>query len=184
MTGGSRANGRRAPWLMHLRGAAGRCRSAGARSGGPPSRASLLRDAASGIGDAQSVLRAAEDLAAQNKLTIGADGSVSAEPAPPLLAGAGPASLLVQAPSPAAGEVADLVGRALSVADDVDTQITARLVELGKFAGASPAAASALQGADRLPGSFDHAILPRGGTSRAGASQWWAALSAGQRQRL
>ena len=145
--------------------------------------ASLLRDAASGIGDAQSVLRAAEDLAAQNKLTIGADGSVSAEPAPPLLAGAGPASLLVQAPSPAAGEVADLVGRALSVADDVDTQITARLVELGKFAGASPAAASQLRGADRLAGSFDRAMLPEG-ASPAEANQWWAALSAGQQQRL
>lgn len=113
--------------------------------------ASLLRDAASGIGDAQSVLREAENLAARSKLTIGADGSVSAEPAPPLLGGPGPVSLLAEAPSAAAGEVADLVARALTVADDVDKQITARLAELGKFAGASPAA----------------------------ASQWWAALGSG-----
>ncbi len=65
----------------------------------------------------------------------------------------------------------------------MDAQITARLVELGKFAGASPAAASQLRGADRLAGSFDRAMLPEG-ASPAEASQWWAALSAGQRQRV
>ena len=145
--------------------------------------ASLLRDAASGIGDAQSVLRAAENLAARSKLTIGVDGSVSAEPAPPLLGGPGSASLLAAAPSAAAGEVADLVARALTVADEVDAQVTARLVELGKFAGASPAAASQLRGADRLAGSFDRAMLPEA-ASPAEVSRWWAALSAGQRQRL
>ena len=47
--------------------------------------ATLLRDAASGVRDAQSVLRAAEEVAAQNRLTIGPDGSVSASSPPPLM---------------------------------------------------------------------------------------------------
>jgi Alpha/beta hydrolase len=144
---------------------------------------SLLRDAAGGVRDAQSLLRAAENLAAQNRLTIGADGGVSAEPAPPLLGGPGSASLLAQ-PPPAAGEVADLVARALSVADAVDGQITARFLDLRKFAGASSAAASELRGADRLAGAFDHAMLPPQGTSPAEVNQWWQALGTGQQQRL
>jgi Alpha/beta hydrolase len=143
---------------------------------------SLLRDAASGIQDAQSWLQAADNLAAQNNLTIGADGTVSAAPAPPLLAGSQPASLLTAAPSPAIGEVADLVGRALAVADDVDAQITARLQQLQKFA--ETGAAGQLAGADRLAIAFDRAALPPQGTSPAEVSDWWQALDKGQQQRL
>ncbi len=86
--------------------------------------ASLLRDAAAGIRDAQAVLRAAEDVAARNRLTIGPDGSVSAGSPAPLIR---QQTMLGEAASPAAGEVADLVRRALAVAGDVDAQITARL---------------------------------------------------------
>ncbi len=80
------------------------------------------------VRDAQSVLRAAEEVAAQNRLTIGPDGSVSASSPPPLM-GAQQA-MLGAAPSPAMGEVADLVRRAMAAADEVDSQITARLQAL------------------------------------------------------
>jgi Alpha/beta hydrolase len=141
---------------------------------------SLLHDAAGGVRDAQSWLQAAENLAAQNRLTIGADGTVSAAPAPPLVR-SGSASL-VEAPSPAMGEVADLVGRALTVANDVDAQITARLLELQKFAGAS--AVSQLHGADRLARSFDQESLPPAGTDPDEVNEWWNALDREQQLRL
>jgi hypothetical protein len=142
---------------------------------------SLLHDAAGGVRDAQSWLQAAENLAAQNRLTIGGDGTVSAPPAPPLV-GSGSASLLVVAPSPAMGEVADLVSRALAVANDVDAQITARLLELQKFAAAS--ALSQLRGADRLARSFGQESLPPAGTDPDEVNQWWNALDRAQQQRL
>ncbi|HUL24699.1 MAG TPA: hypothetical protein VLW44_02875 [Streptosporangiaceae bacterium] len=96
---------------------------------------SLLRDAVSGIRDAQALLHAAENIAAANRLVIGPDGSVSEAPMPPLAPGAssgGP--VLTQAPSPAASEVSDLVGRALSLANEVDARVTAGLQQIQRFA--------------------------------------------------
>ncbi len=140
--------------------------------------ASLLRDAAAGIRDAQSMLRAAEDVAARSRLTIGPDGSVSASP-PPLLGPRQP--LLGAAPSPAAGEVADLVRRALAVAREVDAQITARLKMLQAF----PATASKeLLDAGQLAGVFDDSMIPAEGTNPANVNAWWKALSASQQHRL
>lgn len=143
----------------------------------------LLRDAAAGVRDAQSLLLAAENLAAQNRLTIGPDGSVSAAPASPLV-GSLSAPLLGEALPPAAGEVADLVRRALAVASDVDAQITARLRELQRFTGTSSAAASELRSADRLASAFDRAMLPSEGASPVEVNAWWKALAPGQQQRL
>ena len=141
--------------------------------------ATLLRDAASGVRDAQSVLRAAEEVAAQNRLTIGPDGSVSASSPPPLM---GPQqALLGEAPSPAMGEVADLVRRAIAVADEVDAQITARLKALQAF----PATASKeLLDAGQLAGVFDRAMIPAEGTNPAEVNAWWKALSTSQQHGL
>lgn len=146
----------------------------------------VMRDAATGVSDAQAYLRAADDLAASNHLTIGSDGSVAEAAQPPLL-GAEPASLL-QAPPPAAEEVSALIKRAVALADQVDAQITARLRQIGQFAGAQTgslaAASAALSGADKLAGTFNRAAIPAEGTDPAEVNAWWKALSAGQRQQL
>jgi Alpha/beta hydrolase len=142
---------------------------------------SLLQDAASGVADAQAWLRAAENLAAQNKLTIGADGSVSADPGPPLLSGTGTTSL-VDALSAAMREVADLVSQALTVADKVDAQITVRLEAVQKFAAKD--AASELRDAGRLAGSLDRDALPPSDASPAEVNEWWNALNAEEQKRL
>ena len=141
--------------------------------------ATLLRDAAAGVRDAQALLRAAEDVAARSRLMIGADGSVSASSPPPLL---GPQQMMLgEAPSPAMGEVADLVRRALAVAGEVDTQVTARLKALQTF----PATASKeLMDAGQLAGVFDHAMIPAAGTDPAEVNAWWKALNASEQQHL
>ena len=148
--------------------------------------AALLRDAATGIGDAQAYLRAADNLAAENHLTIGTDGSVSAPAEPPLI-GSQPASLF-EAPPAAVGEVSDLLRRALAIADDVDTQITARLRDLRDFTGTgtgnAATATADLSSAGKLAGTFDDAAIPAEGTSPAEVNAWWKAQSAGQQQRL
>ncbi len=141
--------------------------------------ATLLRDAAAGVRDAQSVLRAAEEVAAQNRLTIGPDGSVSASSPPPLMGPQQP--ILGEAPSPAMGEVADLVRRALAVAGEVDEQITARLKALQAF----PATASKeMVDAGQLAGVFDYSMIPAEGTNPAEVNAWWKALSASQQHGL
>ena len=140
---------------------------------------SLLRDAATGVRDAQAVLRAAEDVAARSRLTIGPDGSVSAGSPPPLTRPQ--QALLGGALSGAAGEVADLVRRALAVAGEVDAQITARLKALQTF----PATAGQeLLDAGQLAGVFDHAMIPAVGTDPAEVNAWWKALSASGQQGL
>lgn len=133
---------------------------------------SLMRDAAGGVRDAQFWLKAAESLASQNRLTISADGTVSAEVVPPLVRPA-PASL-INAPSPAESEVADLVAHALTVANKVDEQITAGLLKVQKFAAVG--AASELRGANQLTRSIDQESLPPAGTDPAQANAWWKAL--------
>ncbi len=141
--------------------------------------ATLLRDAASGVRDAQSVLRAAEEVAAQNRLTIGPDGSVLASSPPPLMGRQQP--VLGAAPSPAMGEVADLIRRALAVAGEVDTQVTARLKALQAF----PATPSKdLLDAGQLAEVFDRAMIPAEGTNPAEVNAWWKALSASQQHGL
>jgi Alpha/beta hydrolase len=141
--------------------------------------ATLLRDAAAGVRDAQSVLRAAENMAAQYRLTIGPDGSVSPATPAPLT---GPQQPLPgEAPSPAAADVADLVRRALAVASEVDAQITARLKQVQAFPAAPP---KNLLNAGQLAGVFDRAMIPPTGTDPAEVNSWWKALSHAQQQAL
>lgn len=151
--------------------------------------AAVMRDAATGVADAQACLKAAEDLAARNDLTIGPDGSVLPRSPVVALGGAMPrAEALLRAPPPMAGEVSALVKRALEVAGETDTQITARLRAIGLFTGTTtgnPAAALAqLAAAGSLAGLFDQAAIPARGTDPAEVNAWWKALSAADRQRL
>lgn len=152
--------------------------------------AAVLRDAATGVADAQACLRAAENLAAHDRLTIGADGSVAAQAAPPALADAAepPAEALLHAPPPGAAEASDLVHRALSIATETDTQVTARLKAIGHFEGASTANQAAAQAqlasAAKLAGTLDASAIPPRGTDPAETSAWWKSLPAADRKRL
>src|SRR5262249_6258339 len=133
----------------------------------------VMRDAATGVEDAQAVLRTAEDLAAASHVTIGADGSVTAQ---------GPMA------GPAEARGSALVQGAPAIAAETDAQITARLRAVGLFSGAStgnPSAASALAAAaGRLAESFDQAMIPAKGSDPAEVNAWWKSLSAAQRNRL
>lgn len=145
--------------------------------------ASLLRDAATGIRDAQALLTAAGNLAAASRLVIGPDGSVTETAMPPLVGGASPAGpVWAQAPSPAASEVSDLIGRALTLANEVDARIAAGLQRVGAFA--SGTAGTQQQAAARLAGLFDQTALPPAGTSPAEVNAWWKAMGASQQQRF
>src|SRR5215472_13887208 len=84
-----------------------------ATGGDMAAMAALYRDAATGVSDAQALLRTAEDLAASHGLVIEASGEVTL--GVPIGAGAplAESEAMVTAIPPAAQAVADLVGRAL-----------------------------------------------------------------------
>jgi hypothetical protein len=141
--------------------------------------AAVYRDAAMGVSDAQALLRAAEDLAASNGLVIGAGGDVSL--AAPVVAGAGArmaaGEAMITAMPPAAGEVADLVARALALAGEVDNQVSAQL-------GRLPGSAAAVAAADRLAGELGREMMPPPGLSPEETHDWWQALNTAAQQQL
>ena len=134
--------------------------------------AALYRDAAMGVSDAQALLRTAEDLAASHGLVIEASGEVSL--AAPVVAGAGArlaeSEAMVTAIPPAAQAVADLVGRALALAGEVDNQVSAQLARL-------PGSAAAVAAAGRLAGDIGREMLPPAGLTPQETHDWWQALS-------
>ena len=134
--------------------------------------AALYRDAAMGVSDAQALLRTAEDLAASHGLVIEASGEVTL--AAPVVAGAGArlaeSEAMVTAIPPAAQAVADLVGRALALAGEVDNQVSAQLARL-------PGSAAAVAAAGRLAGDIGREMLPPAGLTPQETHDWWQALS-------
>jgi hypothetical protein len=140
--------------------------------------AAVYDDAAIGVCAAQALLRTAEDLAAGNGLQIQADGAVC--PAVPAAAGplerAATAEAMFSALPPAAGDVADLVTKALRLAGEVDSQVSAQLARL-------PGSASAVAAADDLARKLGSEIIPRAGMSPKEVNEWWTALDrVGQEQ--
>ncbi len=143
-----------------------------AATGDMAAMAALYRNAAMGVSDAQALLRTAEDFAASNGLVIGASGEVTL--AAPPVAGAGArlaeSEAMVTAMPPAAYQVADLVGRALALAGEVDSQVSAQLARL-------PGSAAAVTAADRLAGELGREMMPPAGMSPEETHDWWQALS-------
>jgi hypothetical protein len=132
--------------------------------------AALYRDAATGVSGAQALLRTAEDLAASHGLMIEASGEVTL--AAPLGAGArrpGSGAMITAMP-PAAYQVADLVGRALARAGEVDNQVSAQLARL-------PGSAAAVAAAGRLAGEIGREMMPPADLTPAETHDWWQALS-------
>lgn len=145
----------------------------------------LCQDGAKGISGAQALLRLAEDVAAENRLVIGADGSVT----PPLSS-----AVCLPATAPAAAQAAQaaveasvrkaaaLVARALALADETDQRVAAGL---GALPAATLAAASAaLASASGLAGKLGTAMMPPARLSPAQAHAWWQALDGPARQQL
>jgi Alpha/beta hydrolase len=142
--------------------------------------AAVCRDAAAGISDAQALLRTAQDLAAASGLAIGPAGGVSlARPAlsgPLEHAAEEEQAAFLQLP-PAAGEVTGLVAKALQLADEVDSQISAQLAKL-------PGPASAVAAACGLATKLGRELLPPAGMTPKEINQWWTALDAAVQQQL
>jgi hypothetical protein len=142
--------------------------------------AAVCRDAAAGISDAQALLRTAEDLAASSGLAIGPAGRVSL--AWPALSGPLEHAALAEQAAfaqlpPAAGEVTILVEKALQLADDVDSQVSAQLARLPGPASAAPAVTG-------LAAKLGRELLPPAGMTPKEVSEWWTALDAAARQQL
>ena len=142
--------------------------------------AAVYRDAAMGISDAQALLRAAQDLAATSGLAIGPGGDVSLArpvlPGPLEHAAAAEQAAFLQLP-PAAGEVTGLVAKALQLAGEVDSQVSAQLARL-------PGPASAVGAASDLATKLGRELLPPAGMTPKEINEWWAALDAAVQQQL
>ena len=132
--------------------------------------AALYRDAATGVSGAQALLRAAEDLAASHGLVIEASGEVTLAAPPGAAARLAGSGAMITAVPPAAQAVADLVGRALARAGEVDNQVSAQLARL-------PGSAAAVAAAGRLAGEIGREMMPPAGLTPAEAHDWWQALS-------
>lgn len=140
----------------------------------------VYSDAAMGVSGAQALLRTAQELAASSGLQIGPDGQVSfAVPALP-----GPLehvaeelrAMFTQLP-PAAGEVADLVAKALRLAAEVDSEVSAELARL-------PGSVAAVLAASALAAKIGSQIQPPDGLSARQVNDWWNALGAAAQQQL
>jgi pimeloyl-ACP methyl ester carboxylesterase len=141
--------------------------------------AAVYRDAAMGVSGAQAILKAAQDLAAANGLAIGPGGEVStAVPSLP-----GPLRRMAEeeaadsALPPAAGEVASLVTKALRLAGEVDSQVSAQIARL-------PGPASAVAAVSGLAAELGHEMMPPAGMSPKQINEWWTALDAAAQQEL
>ena len=142
--------------------------------------AAVYRDAAMGISGAQALARTASELAASNGLQIGPDGDVTwATPALPGPLGQAAEefeSLFRQLP-PAAAQAADLVTKALRLAGEVDSQVSAQLARL-------PGSPAAVTAASKLAGQIGSDMLPPPGMNPKEINDWWKALDSAARQEL
>ena len=140
----------------------------------------LIRAGAEGIGDAQSYLRAAETIAANNGWTL-TDEGLPQPVVPPTIRNRAMVQQLWQAmaANPEFAELQDLLNRALTTAQTVDDQISAALRDPEQFgqgktweadAGKATSSASALEAA------LEKTDIPAKGTSAAEVAAWWAAL--------
>lgn len=151
--------------------------------------AAVMRDAATGIGGAQALLRTADDLAAAHGLVIGNDGTATWRPSPLTPGGVVTrVEELFQNLPPGAAEATATAQRALALADETDQQVTARLQAIGQFDGASTGnlapATAMLASAGGLGVALAGAAIPPKGTSPAAISAWWKDLPAAEQQRL
>lgn len=157
---------------------------------------------------AQETLEEARELARQNNLQIGDDGSVTEQPRPPFLPGSQPTPPLGVQPNPQAQRVAQLIQEALREATQADEKAQAELARLAatsaKVDGQAAAQAKDLNDwlndfknqdnagnnapvaganeASRVELQMILDSIPKGPPELV--SQWWAGLSPEEQNRL